>query len=65
MAKRTELNSLYYAVKIGNLTYACFFDDRDAVAYAVLMAKSHLGKWYIEDMMLGKKWLVNSDAIRL
>lgn len=65
MTEKTELNSLYYAVKIGNLTYACFFDDRDAVMYAVLMAKSHPGLWYIEDMMLGKKWFVDSDTMRI
>lgn len=60
-----KMNSLYYAVKIGYLTYACFFDDHDAVAYAVLMAMTHPGQWYIEDVMTGKKWLVNSNAIRL
>lgn len=65
MSKKTELNSLYYAVKIGNLTYACFFDYRDAVAYAVLMASMHPGQWYIEDMMTGKKRLINSDNFRL
>lgn len=60
-----KINSLYYAVKIGKLTYACFFDDSDAMVYAVLMARTHPGQWYIEDMMTGKRWLVNSDAIRL
>lgn len=65
MSKKTELNSLYYAVKIGNLTYACFFDYRDAVAYAVLMATKHPGQWYIEDVMTGKQRVINSDNIRL
>lgn len=65
MSKRDELNSCYYAVKVGNLVYAYFFDDRDAVAYAVLKARALQGQWYIEDVMTGKKWLVNSDAIRL
>ena len=65
MSKKTELNSLNYAVKVGTLTYACFLDDRDAVAYAVLMATLNNGQWYIEDMMTGKKKLIDSDAIHL
>lgn len=65
MSKRDELNSLYYAVKVDNLTYACFFDVRDAVTYAIMMASGRPGQWYIEDMMTGKKRLVNSYAIRL
>ena len=64
MSKKTELNSLYYAVKIGNLAYACFFEFSDAVAYACLMASMHPGQWYIEDMMTGKKKLINSDNFR-
>lgn len=58
-------SSLYYAVKIGEFEYARFFDDKDAVAYAIVMSGYHPGEWFIEDLGTGKKWLVNRDAINL
>lgn len=58
-------NSLYYAVKVGDLTYAAFFDEKDAMAYAILMTLDHPGEWYIEDTASGKRWKVNRNAIKL
>lgn len=58
-------NSLYYAVKVGDLTYAAFFDEKDAMAYAVLMALEHPGEWYIEDTVTLKRWKVNRNALKL
>lgn len=59
------MNSLYYAVKIGDVMYAAFFDDEDAIGYALMMSRMHPGNWYIEDLMTGRRWLVNKNAVRL
>lgn len=58
-------DSLYYAVKVGDLTYAAFFDEKDAMAYAVLMALEHPGEWFIEDKVTLKRWKVNRKALKL